>query len=363
MEQGLAEARIPIFLLTGFLGSGKTSLLNELLQGPDLSGTAVIINEFGDIGLDHHLVQTGNEDIIELSNGCLCCSIRSQLTDTLANLPLEGIQRIVIETTGLADPGPLVQSILAHPDLTMRYTIGAVITLVDALNIDRQIASNDEPALQIALADMIIVTKSDMMERESRDAEMSRIRRMLEGQNPAALIIDRNQGRKPGPELLETALNAAKSVSLKSSSRLAIHKEHEHGKSGNHHALKSVEPVSTVTLKTDTAISRRALEAFCELLASAHADAILRIKGLVAITGRDGPLVIHGVHQTYHEPVELAQWPDGGHATRIVIILRGLEPEFLERLFYGLAGVPAVDTPDEAALTENPLSVSGNFRH
>lgn len=357
------EAKVPIFLLSGFLGSGKTTLLNDLLQSPDLAGTAVIINEYGDTGLDHHFIESPGEEIIELSNGCLCCSIRGQLTDTLSGLPLETLSRVVIEMTGLADPGPLIQSILAHPEISRKCTIGAVITLVDALNIDRQLTSHNEPGLQIALADMIVVSKTDMIESTLRSAEIARITQLLNEHNPAATIIVRNKLVALGTDFLDTAMIAASCIPDRSPSRVANTYHQHHGDSRhNHHSNTDANPISAVTLKTAKPISRRALEAFCELLASAHGDVILRIKGLVSVTGYSGPLVIHGVHQTFHEPIEMTAWPDNDHSTRIVVITRGLDPEFMERLFYGFAGTPAVDTPDETALTENPLSISGNYR-
>ena len=291
--------KTPVFILSGFLGSGKTTILNELLQSPDLADTAVIINEFGDTGLDHHFIESSGEEIIELSNGCLCCSIRGQLTDTLVGLPLESLSRIIIETTGLADPGPLIQSMLAHPEISQKCTIGAVITLVDALNIDRQLAENDEPGLQIALADMIIISKADLINSATRQTEIATVTHLLREHNPAATIIERDKLEMPATGLLEAAIAAASCLPQKLLPRHTNHR-HQHGASGHHHHAKaSGETVSTVTLRTTTPISRKALEAFCELLASAHGDAILRIKGLVAVTGYTGPLVIHGIHHTF----------------------------------------------------------------
>ncbi len=344
--------KTPVFILSGFLGSGKTTLLNELLQSADLKGTAVIINEFGDIGLDHNFVESTGEEIIELSNGCLCCSIRSQLTDTLAALPLETLDRVIIEATGLADPGPMIQSILAHPEIDQRCTIGAVITLVDVLNIDKQIDVYEEPARQIALADKLIATKTDMLNSSSHDAEIGRITSFLRELNPTAAIVERKDLKTLGAEFLDGAASAATGNWQTPQSKSEKH----------HHADTGSSMISPVALVTDKPISRRALEAFCELLASAHGNAILRIKGLVSVTGHKGPLVIHGVHQTFHEPVELEEWPDEDHSTRIIVITHGLDREFIERLFFGFVGVPAVDTPDEAALIDNPLAISGNYR-
>ncbi|MEM7464477.1 MAG: GTP-binding protein [Pseudomonadota bacterium] len=344
--------RTPVFILSGFLGSGKTTLLNEMLLSADLKGTAVIINEFGDIGLDHNFVESTGEEIIELSNGCLCCSIRSQLTDTLAALPLETLDRVIIEATGLADPGPMIQSILAHPEIDRKCSIGSVITLVDVLNIDTQVDIYEEPARQIALADAIIMTKTDMLDSPFQDAEIARITRFLRELNPSATIVDRKELRAPGAEFLDDAMSVASGNWQTPKSKSEKH----------HHADTGSSKISPVTLRTDKPISRRALEAFCELLASAHGNAILRIKGLVSVTGHKGPLIIHGVHQTFHEPVELEEWPDEDHSTRIVIITHGLDRAFIERLFFGFVGVPAVDTPDEAALIDNPLAISGNYR-
>lgn len=345
--------KIPVFIVSGFLGAGKTTFLNDLLRN-NLEATAVIINEFGETGLDHHFIEASGEGIIELSNGCLCCSVRGQLNDTLLALPAENLERVLIETTGLANPGPVIQSMLAHAEVSRRYRIDGLITIVDTVNVERQLERQEETRLQIALADMLVVSKTDMIEARERDEAITNAFNRLGALNPAACIELRDPDATSGELFLARAADQARKITR----RTGFHGDDHHC----HHDERGPVGIYSAVLRTNYPISRRALDAFCELLASAHGLNLLRIKGLVAIKGLAGPLVIHGVHDVFHEPVEMDSWPDDDHATRIVVITRNLEPSFIERLFAGFAGVPAPDTPDEAALVDNPLAIPGGFR-
>ena len=346
---------IPVCVVSGFLGAGKTSFLNRLLGHEGFARTAVIINEFGETGLDHLFIEGREDGIVELSNGCLCCTIRGELATTLDSLPRERIDRVIVETTGLADPGPVLQAVMAVP----AYRHGGLVTLVDALNAPLQIERQEEARRQVALADLLIVTKLDMLEGADRESRSAEIRTLLRGLNPVAPVIDREQAAL-SPALID-GLGQAIVLSHDFESRHGRHAPHahDHHHGHGHDVSRHGDDIRSLVLRHGGKLPRRVVEAFCELLGSAHSASLLRLKGLVAIEGEAGPLVIHGIHGVFHEPVQLDRWPDGDEATRIVVILQGMDPDFVRRLFAGFVGRPAVDTPDRAALMDNPLAIPG----
>lgn len=336
---------VPVHVLTGFLGAGKTTFLNELLRHPGFSRTAIIVNEFGETGLDHLFIEGREDGVVELSNGCLCCTIRGELASTLAALPHERIDRVIVETTGLADPGPVLQASIGLDF----YRPGGLVTLADALNAPLQLDEQEEARRQAALADLLIVTKLDLVPPEARDGRFGEVAQRLRGLNPAAPILRREDAE------LSPALFDALPVSPAPQAHGHHHDHHHHG----HDVSRHGERIRSVVLRHDRPMPRRAVDAFCELLTSAHAAPLLRMKGLVAIEDRRGPLVIHAIHGLLHEPDQRDEWPDADHSTRIVVILQDLDPEFVRRLFAGFANLPMADTPDRAALVDNPLSIPG----
>ena len=342
----MSRAPVPVHVVTGFLGSGKTTFLNALLQGAGFERTAIIINEFGETGLDHLFIEGREDGIIELSNGCLCCTIRGELAQTLANLPLEHVDRVIVETTGLADPVPVLQAIIANPQIASIFEPGSLVTLADALNAPQQLAEHAEARMQAALADLIIVTKLDMVPGAGREARLADVTAVLRQHNATAPVIAR-QDLALSPALFDTA------------SVLSRQLPHAHGGHHHHHDVnRHGDAIRAIVLTSPRPMPRQAAEMFCELLTSAHAEHLLRLKGLVDI-GSGGPLLLHAVHGVLHEPRQLAQWPGGERGTRIVVIARDLDPAFVQKLFAGFADLAMPDTPDRAALMENPLAIPG----
>ena len=376
---------IPVSVLTGFLGSCKTTLLNRLLKDPALSDTAVIINEFGDVGLDHLLVEKSDDGIIELSDGCLCCTVRGALVDTLADL-IERIQtrraslkRIIIETTGLADPAPVLQSIMGHPAMLQAYRLDGVLTTVDAVNGMATLDGHSESVRQVAMADRVILTKTDLPEAAGGlDVLKSRLR----GINPGALTLDAPSGEAGVSALFECGLYNPETKSPdvrrwlneeafrdRHAERHGFdgHDHHDHHGEGHDHHHHDVNrhdrSIRSFSLTHDRPIPFASVEMFLDLLRSTQGDQMLRMKGIIALAEEpDRPLVVHGVQKLMHPPVRLGAWPDGDRRTRLVIIGKDLPEAYVRDLFSAFVGQPVLDRPDRSALEDNPLAVPG-FSH
>lgn len=333
--------KIPTHILTGFLGSGKTTLLNALLKDPALANTAVIINEFGEAGLDHLLVEKSDDQIIELSNGCLCCTVRGQLVETLETILTKKPNRIIIETTGLADPVPVIQSLLKTPSLVEFINFGSMITVFDLVHGTKTLEHHIEANKQITFADIICLSKTDLVTDEIKQLAIQKLQTL----NPYAKIIDK-----------DAFLNSPKLFALSRIQDIAEEESHHHH---SHNINIHNKNICCTTLRHDRPISQNTIDMFLDLLFSAHSQHILRMKGFVNLENSSGPLLIQGVGGVLSEPSILPNWPSEDKTTRITVFLENIEADFIQRLFAGFVGTPLIDTPDKQALTDNPLSIVG----
>ena len=319
---------IPVSVLTGFLGSGKTTILGHLLRQPEFSRTAVIINEFGEIGLDHQLVEASEDSFIELQTGCLCCKVRTDLEQTLQDLlqrrdegNCPSFNRVVIETSGLADPAPILQTLMTDTSIAGRLVLGGVVTTVDAVTGAGTLTSERISQKQVAIADRIVLTKLDLVD----GAQHALIRRLAE-LNAAAPVLCANHGRIDSSSLFGDGLSVPQARSLDVGSWMA---EEAHGHShAQHHA-----DIQTYAVVRTQPIRAVALTLLLETLAEHCGADLLRLKGIVNIAeSPDQPAVIHGVQHVFHAPVWLERWPSNDHRSRIVFITRCIPQRWVEVL-------------------------------
>ena len=353
---------IPITILTGFLGSGKTTLLNRLLKNPNMQDTAVIINEYGEVGVDHLFVQKIANEIIEISSGCICCTVRGDLVATLENLGTESksksarkFKRIVIETTGIADPTLVVRTIMQNPILASQFQIEQIIACVDSTNGAEVLTSNSEALKQIAIADQIVLTKTDLLEISLKQglADNSLIEH-LKKLNPLAEILDCSSQDFEVECLVEqqnnkTEKNLNQKVSNKKNLDLVNSTENQH--------LSSIQ---TFTLKSDKLISTHELEHFIDVLGSTVGSDILRVKGMIGVIEKpDQPAIVQGVKNFFHSIEFFENWPSEDRISFLVIISINPIKESVSKLFNAFFGIPDVDSPDRIAITDNPLAIAG----
>ncbi len=355
---------IALTLLTGFLGAGKTTLLQKLVREPDLADTVVLINEVGEVALDHLFVDVLDENLLLLSSGCLCCAVRGDLVDSLENIlrwrdagTAPPFRRVVIETTGLADPAPVLHLVMTHPYLVQRYRLDGIVTVVDAVNGMATLDTYEEAVKQVAMADRLVLTKTDLP-GAGADTLHARLKRL----NPTAHVLDAAKGEAVAAALLNAGLYDP-SGKIPDVSRWLAEEAIAAADSGRDPSVTLAphqhdERIKVFTVATEAAIPLATLELFLELLRATHGEKLLRLKGIVQLAEEpDQPVVLHAVQHVLHPPVRLPQWPDDDRRSRLVCVTRDLEPSVVQRLLDAFLGVPATDAPDKAALVDNPLAV------
>ena len=336
--------QVPVSVITGFLGSGKTTLLNRLVRHPGIADTALIVNEFGEIGIDHELVDSSFENTVVMDSGCICCSIRGDLIDTIGDLfanvaqgRLPAFSRIVIETTGLADPVPIIHTLDDEPVIADRCRLDSVIVTVDAQNAARQLDTYEEALRQVAVADVALITKTDLVPGDAAEGLTRRLSRL----NPGLPVHTVLFGDIDPADLFAGATRSIERIAVGGFGQ-AGDSDHAHHDHDGHSADHDHDPdananqhgdIRAYTIQVATPLSWDRLRLWLETAFSLRGQDFLRLKGIVQIVGQDRPVVIQGVGNAFSPPRVLAEWPGKTRGSRIVVISRGLADEDLQQSF------------------------------
>jgi len=352
--------RIATTVITGFLGSGKTTLLNALLSQDGMESTAVLINEFGEIGLDHLLVREVSEDVVLLNSGCICCSVRGDLISGLRDLfvkrtrgEIPEFDRIIIETTGLADPAPILHTLMTDPLLTTKFRLDSVVTTVDAIHGAGQLDTHPESVKQAAVADRILMTKADLVDEATRTALETRLRAL----NPAAPIYPVVNGDIAVSKLFNAGLYdpTTKSMDVQKWLRDEAYEQHGdddhgHNHSHDHHhehehthhhdhshdVNRHDDHIRSFCITFDEPIHWDAFVTWAEIFTQMRGESLLRVKGILNLVGEDAPVAIHAVQHVFHPPASLPAWPSDDHRSKIVFITKDLGPQVIRESLYHL---------------------------
>jgi G3E family GTPase len=339
----------PVILITGFLGSGKTTVLQRLLNGPGFSDTAVLINELGEIGLDHHLLERIDETMVVLQSGCLCCTIRGELSAAIKDLyskrecgAVPPFRRLVIESTGLADPFPILSTVRADPVLRHHFCLGTVITTVDGVNGMRQLDTQPESVKQVAVADRLVLTKTDLAAADTVALLVERLRRI----NPLAPLW-----RSADQDVSAEALLIGDGFDGNSVERWvpahcppALHRP-TRGDGSRHD-----DDIRAVALSFDEPIDWTMFGIWLTMLLHRHGNEVLRVKGILNVAEVETPVAVHGVQHLVHAPRHMTAWPDANRRSRLVFIVKGLAPAAIERSLraFSMMSARGHSSPSEA---------------
>jgi G3E family GTPase len=343
---------IPVSIITGFLGSGKTTLLRRLLADPRMGMTAVLINEFGEVGIDHLLLRKVDEDIVLLNSGCLCCNLRDDLIETLDDLrgkrqwgSIPAFERVVLETTGLADPAPIIHTFVTNQNLTSTYSLKVMVTTVDATHGDDQLDNFPEALKQVVLADRLVITKTDLID----PGGLMRLRSRLSELCPAVVIFEAKLNSGPGPDELFKSDPFSIDGKIADAQRWLSEVDEEalprHADGSTTHD----DRLSSFCLTADDALDWTTFTQWLAVLLANRGDQLLRIKGLLNVIDRTRPVVIHGVQHVFYPPTELDEWPDGDRRSRVVFITRDLPRSAVERAFERLTSGRLLHPPGSSS--------------